>query len=256
MSLSNSSTWPGCTGASSSITGAMPATGRSLKSYAAIAVQAESWPQASATRAIGNSAMPEGIWYRPRTCPPGRVIRSTNENARKCPSMRFGRLRRRCLASCGRPLPADHQLAKGFGCEQFGDFRVLLRAVEPVGRHFAQKFAHPRHARLGDDAGIFKFSFREVPARRLHDLAAGDLHLKFTLEAEDDVEKIDGLCAQLIDERGFRHHGLNVTAERVGDDVGHLRVNGVDLFLGDYFVGHNFNLSIHLEPAVHVQYLA
>ncbi len=80
-----------------------------------------------------------------------RVIRSTNEKARKWPSMRMehAAIHAGVSAAGGRggPLLPDHQLAEGLHGEQPRDVGHLERRLEPFRRHLAEEGAQPRHAR-------------------------------------------------------------------------------------------------------------
>ena len=76
--------------------------------------------------------------------------------------------------------------------------------VKPLRRHFTQKRLQPFEAGRGYHACLFELGLGEVAARFLDDLAARDLHFERALQPEDDVQEVNGLGAQIINERGVQ----------------------------------------------------
>src|SRR5882672_8256732 len=125
-SAASSSTWPGRTGARSSIVAARPATGRRSKLSATMADQAANWPIDSATNEDGKESRSAGMAYWPVIRMPAwtEVMRLTKENAREfsCMPVLGGG------TGCGGgALLPDYNLAECFSSEQTRDIGHFQR---------------------------------------------------------------------------------------------------------------------------------
>ena len=100
-----------------------------------------------------------------------------------------------------RLLLADDHLGEGLDGEELRDLRGFHRGLDAVGGDFAEEFAQALLAGGRERAAAFEFGFGQGAAGVFDDLAARDLHFERALEAEDDVEEINGLRAEVADER-------------------------------------------------------
>src|SRR5665213_242542 len=95
-------------------------------------------------------------------------------------------------------LRAQHHLAERLRREQTRYVGGLERRLDACRRHLGQELAQSRESRFGDDPFLLEIGFGQVAARILDDLAARNLHLERTLQAEYQVEEVDRLGIQAV----------------------------------------------------------
>src|SRR4029078_123224 len=90
-------------------------------------------------------------------------------------------------------------LAKRLRREQTRNCRRLERCDKPGGWDLAQVEPQTLHPDVGHDPLLLEFLFRQVASRVLGDLAARDLELERSLQAEHEVEEVDRLGVEPVD---------------------------------------------------------
>ena len=92
--------------------------------------------------------------------------------------------------------------------------------------------------RVGDDPALLELLFAQFATGFLDRLAPGNLHFELPFETEHNIEKVDRLGVEVVDQGRFGLHFFFVTAEGVGDDFGHFRIDRLDGILTDVLVTH------------------
>ena len=103
-----------------------------------------------------------------------------------------------CLCSRRRLLLAEDHLGERLDGEELCDLGGFHGGLDAVGGDFAEEIAQALLAGGRERAAAFEFGFGQAAAGVLDDFAARDLHFERALEAEDDVEEINGLRAEEI----------------------------------------------------------